>query len=129
MADDHKKIIYLIDDDEMHLTTAELFLKDEYIIYKAESGQEALDCLNKNEFVPNVILLDILMPNMDGWETSKKISEIKALKNVPMIFLTSIEEEAEKKRAFKTGIADYIVKPYNMTELKSRIKDVIKRYE
>ena len=129
MANDPKKKIYLIDDEEMHLTTAELFLKLDYEIHKAKSGQEALDYINNNKFIPNIILLDILMPNMDGWEVFKRMREIEFLKNVPIVFLTSSEEETNLKKAFKIGADDYIMKPFNMTDLKARIKDVIKRYE
>jgi putative two-component system response regulator len=128
MEINNKKTILLIDDDDIHLTTAELFLKSEYEIYKTQSGQEALDFITSNKFIPTLILLDIMMPNMDGWEVFKRIKEIDDLKNVPIIFLTSVEEDTEKKRAFKMGIADYIVKPYNLTDLKSRIRDVIKKY-
>ena len=129
MENSRKKKIYLIDDEEIHLATAELFLKNEYEIYKAKSGREALDYINSNKFAPNLILLDILMPDMDGWEVLKKMKEIAILKNVPIVFLTSVEEQAEQKKAYKMGIADYIVKPYNMMELKSRIKYLIKKYE
>jgi response regulator RpfG family c-di-GMP phosphodiesterase len=123
-----KKKILLIDDDEIHLMTAELFLKNEYEIHKTKSGREALECLNNNEFIPDLILLDILMPNMDGWEVLKKIKTIDKLKNIPIVFLTSVMEENEKKRAYKIGIADYIVKPFNMVELKNSVKEVLKKY-
>ena len=129
MANDQKKKVYLIDDEEVQLTTAELFLKSEYEIHKARSGQEALDYINNNKFVPNIILLDIIMPNMDGWEVFKRMKEIEILKNVPIVFLTSVKEEVKQKEALKMGVADYIVKPYNMTELKSRVKDIITRFE
>ena len=128
MADIRKKI-YLIDDDDTQLTTAELFLKSEYEIFKATSGQEALDYINNNRFMPDIIMLDIIMPNMDGWETLKKLKKIDFLKFVPIVFLTSVGEEIKQKEALKMGVADYIVKPYNMTELKSRVKDVIKKSE
>jgi len=122
-----KKKILLVDDDVMHLKTAELFLKNEYQIYLTKSGNEALDFLNKKEFVPNLILLDILMPEMDGWEVFKRMKKIDFLKNVPIVFLTSLEDESDKKRAFQMGITDYILKPFNMTELKSRVKDIIEK--
>jgi putative two-component system response regulator len=125
MADDNKIKIYLIDDDDIHLTTAELFLQGEYEVHKANSGQEALDYITGNKFIPNLILLDIVMPNMTGWDVFKKLREIDFLKNVRIAFLTSIAEESEKKRAYKMGIADYIMKPFNMTELKSRVKELI----
>jgi PleD family two-component response regulator len=123
-----KKKILMIDDDEIHLMTAELFLKDEHEIYKMKSGNEALEYLNNNEFIPDLILLDIIMPNMDGWETFKKIKAIDKLKNVPIVFITSVLGENEKKRAFKMGIVDYIVKPFNMVELKHHINDLLKKY-
>ena len=122
---DRKKIL-LVDDDEIQLTTAELFLKNEYEVVKMKSGKEALDYLSENKFVPNLILLDIIMPEMNGWEVLKKIKSMDFLKNVPVVFLTSVEEELDKKQAFKMGVADYITKPFNMTYLKSRIKDVLK---
>ena len=129
MPNNTKNIIYLIDDDETHLVTAELFLKDEYEIRKAISGQEALDCMSNHEFMPSIILLDILMPKMDGWEVYKRLREMETLKDVPIAFLTSLEDAAEQKRAMKMGAADYIMKPYNMTELRTRIKDIFKRNE
>jgi DNA-binding response OmpR family regulator len=125
---DRRKIL-LVDDIEMHLITAELFLKAEYEIYKAKSGQEALDLLIGNKLVPDIIMLDIVMPNMNGWEVFKRIKAIDFLNKVPIVFLTSEDEEAEKEKAYKMGIADYITKPYNMTDLIGRIKNVIKKSE
>jgi two-component system OmpR family response regulator/two-component system phosphate regulon response regulator PhoB len=122
------KKILLIDDDEIHLMTAELFLKNEYEILKMKSGNEALEYLNNNTIIPDLILLDILMPNMDGWEVFKRLKAIDKIKNVPIVFLTSVVEENEKKRAYKIGIVDFIIKPFNMTELKSRINEILKKY-
>ena len=126
---DNKIKIYLIDDDEIHLTTAELFLQDEYEVHKAKSGQEALDYITNNKFVPHIILLDLVMPNMTGWDVFKRLRQIDSLKNVPIAFVTSIAEDEERKKAFKMGIADYILKPFNMTELKSKVKDIRKRFK
>ena len=126
---DNKKKILVVDDDEIQLTTAELFLKNEYEVFKMNSGSDALEYLNSNKFVPNLIMLDIIMPNMDGWQVFNKIRAINFLENVPIVFLTSIEEETEKKKAQKIGAADYITKPYNMTDLKSRVKGAIERAE
>ena len=129
MAGDNKIKIYLIDDDEIHLTTAELYLQDEYEVHKAKSGQEALDNITNNKFVPNIILLDLVMPNMNGWEVYKRLRQMDSLKNVPIAFVTSMVGDEERKKAFKMGIADYIMKPFNMTELKSRVKDIRKRFK
>jgi len=121
-----KKKVLLIDDDEMHLTTAELYLKDDYEILKVKSGEEALNRLNNNEFVPDVVLLDIVMPGMNGWEVFKKI-RTSSLKDVPIAFLTTENAQSEKDRANKLGAADYITKPFNMTLLKSKVKDILSK--
>jgi DNA-binding response OmpR family regulator len=120
-----KKKILVVDDDSVFLSTAELFLKDEYEIYKANSGEEALNCLFNENLTPSLIMLDILMPNMDGWEVYNKIRAANAYKKLPVVFLTSVNEEAEKKRAYKVGAADYITKPFNLTDLRSRIKKIL----
>ena len=129
MADnlDARKKILLVDDDEIHLSTAELFLKDKYQIHKAMSGDEALECLRTNQISPDLIMLDIIMPNMDGWEVFRRIKAIALLKDVPVIFLTSVDEEKNRKKARELGAADYITKPYNMILLKNAIKEVLDR--
>jgi len=127
MDNAEKKKIMLIDDDEMHLITAELYLKDDYEILKNKSGEEALNHINNNGYVPNLILLDILMPEMNGWEVFKKLRAIPSLKNTPIVFLTSEDTQADKDRAFKIGAADYITKPFNMTLLKSKVKDILSK--
>jgi DNA-binding response OmpR family regulator len=120
-----KKKILVVDDDIIFLSTAELFLKDEYEIYKANSGTEALDYLSNQNLVPHLIMLDILMPNMDGWEVYNKIRVMNNFKKMPIVFLTSINEATERKCARKMGAADYITKPFNLTDLRNRIKKAI----
>ena len=127
MALDLKKIkILLIDDDEFHLSTAEMYLKDEYEIRKAKSGEEALEFLNKNDFIPDLIMLDIIMPGMNGWEVFEKIKAINRLKDVPIVFLTSEDGEKEREKARKLGVVDYITKPYDMTFVKNTISEIIR---
>jgi putative two-component system response regulator len=120
-----KKRILLVDDDEIQLTTAELFLKSDYEIYKTGSGEEALKYLYNKEFVPSLIMLDIFMPNMNGWEVFNRIKAISYLKDIPIVFLTSMDEETEKKRAFQMGAAGFIIKPFNLTDLKGRLKEIL----
>jgi len=123
---DKKKILF-VDDDEIHLVTAELFLKDEYEFHKVKSGNEALTYLSNNEFVPDLIMLDLIMPDMDGWELFKRIKAKGPLKNTPIAFLTSEGGKDERQRASAIGAADYITKPFNMTDLKSRIKEILRK--
>ena len=119
-----KKKILLVDDNEVHLITAELFLKDDYEIYKTKSGEEALQCLAYKKFIPDLIMLDIIMPDMDGWEVFNNIRALAPYKTVPIIFLTAVIEKEEEKRAYDMGAVDYIKKPYNMIYLQKRVKEL-----
>ncbi|MFN4150714.1 MAG: response regulator, partial [Candidatus Sericytochromatia bacterium] len=86
----------------------------------AMSGYEALDFLEEN--TPILILLDVMMPDMNGYEVCKKIKENEYLKNIPIIFLTAKNEKEDIIKGFEVGGVDYITKPFNNMELKMRIK-------
>ena len=119
-----QKKILVVDDDEIHLLTAEFLLKDEYTVFLAKSGKEALEFLGKNQ-VPDLILLDIIMLEMDGWEVFKRIKEIAQFKDMPIVFLTSVDEDGEKRKALALGAAEYITKPYETKHLKNTIKRIL----
>jgi len=118
------KKILLIDDDEIHLAITENMLKDEYEIITANSGKKALGYLIKG-LAPSLILLDIMMPGMDGWETYHNIKGISLLNNAPIAFFTSAQEDSDVKNAREVGAADYIIKPLVKEELLKRIKAII----
>jgi CheY-like chemotaxis protein len=119
-----KKTILLVDDNAIHITIAETMLKKDYNIKLAKSGKEAIDFFLRGEY-PDLVLLDIVMPAMDGWETYHKLKAISLLKDLPIAFLTSVNEEGEEKRAYEMGAVDYIKKPYDKKDLLSRIKKYI----
>ena len=119
-----KKKILLVDDDEIHLIIAENILQPEYEITKVKSGKEALQLIYKG-FIPHLVLLDILMPDMDGWETYNRLKTIALLYDVPIVFLTSVDEKKEMAQALEMGIADYIIKPYQREDLLNRIKKLL----
>jgi len=123
MENDGKKIL-IVDDNEVHLVIAENILKSKYEVTTAKSGKEALVLLSKG-FIPSLILLDVLMPEMDGWETYNKIKGISLLRNVPIAFLTSLDGVREKLYASRIGAADLITKPYNGEELIDRIEKML----
>ena len=124
-----KKKILFVDDDEIQHAIAESILKEDFEVFKAKSGEEALQYLYSSEFTPNLILLDIMMPNMDGWEVFNRIRGISLLKKVPIAFLTALTESSEEKRAFEIGADDFIKKPYEKEELLSRIKTILDKQE
>ena len=123
-----KKKILIVDDDDIQLASAEIILRTDYNVLSSKSGKQALGHLY-NGFVPDLILLDILMPEMDGFEAYNRIRAISLLQDIPVVFLTAVNETDEVQRALDIGAADYITKPYNKENLLCRIKNAIKIYE
>jgi len=123
-ANGETKKILIVDDNEVHLIIAENILKGKYEVITAKSGKETLLLLSKG-LVPALILLDVLMPEMDGWETFNKIKGISLLRNVPIAFLTSLDGVREKLYASRIGAADLITKPFEGEELIARIEKIM----
>jgi len=124
-----RKKVLLVDDDEVHLSITELSLKDDYDVFLVKSGEEALEFLNKSQIIPDLIMLDILMPVMDGWIVFDRINDIAALKFTPIMFYTSLEEESAKEKAYELGAFDYITKPCERSILLDRIGKTLKEAE
>ena len=120
-----KKKILVIDDDIIHLTMAEAMLKKKYDVSTSKSGVEALDFMIKG-YIPDLILLDIIMPKMDGWEIYTKIKGIGLLQNIPIIFITSLEDPLNDKHAKKLGITDFLIKPIDRKMLLNKVAQFIK---
>jgi len=121
-----KKKLLLVDDDDIQLSIAEYMLMSEYEVVTAKSGEEALELLSKGS-APNLILLDILMPAMDGWETYNRIRDMHFFQNTPILFLTALDEAREAKYAQEIGAVDYITKPFGKKDLLERVNAVVKR--
>ncbi|HUU29604.1 MAG TPA: response regulator [archaeon] len=93
-------------------------------IYDAESGQQGLELAR--EVLPDLILLDVRMPGMDGVETCKKLREIESLKKVPIIMVTVESKEESFKKAIEAGAIDYVIKPINYDDLLRKIDKHLK---
>ena len=127
------KKIMVVDDDVYHVQTVKQILEgadDPYEVICAGSG---IDCLNllrkielKNEEIPDLILLDIMMPKMSGWETLNKLKENSTWENIPVIFFSGRTDEfAEKTGSFLA--VDYIKKPYDVEDLKKKIDKILEK--
>lgn len=117
----YKPLVLIVDDALKNLQIlAGILTKENYEIAMAESGNEALKMLN--DITPDLILLDVLMPNMNGFETCMKIKEIPKLKDIPVIFLTAKTDAEDVVKGFDYGATDYIPKPFKIPELLARIK-------
>ncbi|MBN2555932.1 MAG: response regulator transcription factor [Anaerolineales bacterium] len=97
---------------------------DGFLVFEAASGSKALDQLRDQ--LPDLILLDVMMPDLDGFETLRLIREIS---QVPVIILTAKGEEDDRVRGLELGADDYITKPFSPRELVSRVKAVLRRTE
>lgn len=127
MTDDSQKRrkILIVDDEERMVRFIRLNLEhDGYGVVEAFNGKQALQRLRDS--VPDIILLDVMMPDLDGFEVLQMIREIN---NVPVIMLTAKGEENDRVRGLELGADDYITKPFSPRELVSRVKAVLRRTE
>ncbi len=115
----------LVCDDEREIVDAiEIYLSQEqYLVRKAYNGEEALEMVKKHNI--KLVVLDIMMPVLDGIRTAMKIREISA---VPIIFLSAKSEDADKILGLNIGADDYVTKPFNTLELIARVKSHLRRY-
>jgi len=114
-------LILAVDDTPHNLKLlTNLLLKEDCELELAENGQEALDAIEKNK--PDLILLDVMMPVMDGYETCKRLKENPDSRDIPVIFLTAKSETEDITRAFELGAVDYVTKPFRAGELLARVK-------
>jgi len=120
-----KKNVLAIDDDEIQLEMIHTFLEEKYDVVTVKSCEEALRYLYQG-LDPAYILLDLVMPETDGWVTYERIKGISDLHNVPIAFLTVSSDPANMRRAKEMGAIDYIKKPTSKDELLARIGNVLK---
>ncbi|CEK30946.1 two-component response regulator [[Clostridium] sordellii] len=116
--------ILVVDDDKEIVDSIEIYLKNEgFNIFKAYDGLEALDILINNDI--HLILMDIMMPKLDGIKATIKIREEK---NIPIILISAKSEDSDKIIGLNIGADDYITKPFNPLELIARTKSQLRRY-
>lgn len=116
---DNKRIILSIDDSPINNKLIEAYFRKDYSIISKDGGQEALKWLEEN--LPDVILLDVMMPVMDGMDVLDKLQENERLKEIPVIMVTAKTEMETIKAALTRGALDYVKKPIDFTELQSKI--------
>lgn len=117
------ELIMIVDDEKHYRELIKINLQTEgYKTIEATDGQNALDMIAEQQ--PDLILLDVLMPNMDGLETCKRI---RLFSNVPVIFLTALSNEIDRVKGLNLGADDYISKPFSAQELIARVKAVLRR--
>ena len=122
-----KQTILVVDDEQDLLDLIEYNLKKEgFEVLKAEDGLEGIEVAREHS--PDLVLLDIMMPKMDGMEVVERMRDDKKLKRIPIIFLTARGDEKTEVEGLDKGGDDYITKPISTTKLISRIKAVLRRF-
>src|SRR5919108_3662701 len=117
--------ILVVDDERNIVQLPRLYLRNEgYQVETAANGREALDKVRQTS--PSLILLDLMMPVMDGWEVCK---QLRKTSDVPIIMLTARDDDVDKVVGLELGADDYVTKPFNPRELVARVKAVLRRTE
>ena len=125
MGNDNKKSsVLIVDDSRLSLMHLSQILQDEYILHTATSGVEAVQVARSEQ--PDIILLDIVMPQMDGYEALAMLRDTLETKDIPVIFISSLDQGVNEEKGLKLGAVDYISKPYNPAIVKLRISVQLK---
>lgn len=118
--------ILIVDDEMDTLLPLKISLKvEDYNVIGALNGYEAIDKA-KTE-IPDLVLLDLMMPEMDGYEVCARLKKDARTKNIPIIMLTARDAVRDKLKGLDIGADDYVTKPFNLNELKARIKTALRR--
>lgn len=121
---EYVKKVLVVDDDPYILMSLEFLMKKNgYDVMVARNGTEALETVDKQ--MPNVVLLDIMMPDVDGYEICKHIKKSAKLKHTKVIFMSAKTKEADLQKGYDLGASLYITKPFSTRELIKQVKELM----
>jgi len=123
--DQPKPTILVVDDTPENIDVMNGILKPDYKVKVALNGEKALKIANSDK-PPDLILLDIMMPGIDGYEVCRQIKSQEATKHIPIIFVSGAEDSESKDTGFSLGAVDYIVKPIEPAIVKEKIEKYLK---
>jgi len=121
--DEKKNTLLIVDDENANLKVLTHILGSEYTIFTATNGVSAIE--KAREFMPDLILLDILMPEMDGYATLREIKNSEATRKIPVIFISGLDSEEDEEKGLSLDAADYITKPFSATIVKLRVRNQV----
>jgi len=119
----NKNTLLVVDDEKMNLKVLTNILISEYTIFTASNGKNAIE--KAKEYKPDLILLDIIMPEMDGFQTFSEIKKCDEIKNIPVIFVTGLSTTEDEEKGLAMDAVDYITKPFSSTIVKLRVRNQI----
>lgn len=118
-----KYAVLIVDDVQYNIKMLAHALKDEYRIKVATDGERAIEIASSTEDPPDLILLDVIMPKMDGYEVCKVLKNDESTKKIPIIFVTARDETADEEYGLNLGAVDYVTKPFHKAILKARVRN------
>jgi len=124
MANSKNKKLLIVDDEKMNIINLALFLQSNYEILVAADGASALEIAEKQ--VPDLILLDIVMPDMNGFEVLTRLKNSPTTINIPVIFITGLDSAEDEEKGMSLGAVDYITKPFHKSVVRARINTQLK---
>ncbi len=123
--DEQKPLVLIVDDTPTNIQILAEILATDYRVRVAVGGKAALEVVER-QGVPDLILLDVMMPGMDGYEVCRFLKENPKTSKVPVIFVTAMNEAADEERGLRVGAVDYITKPFHLPIVKARLQNHIK---
>ncbi|MCL2096255.1 MAG: response regulator [Oscillospiraceae bacterium] len=127
MIEAKKHSILVVDDENSNIMALTHILISDYIVYAAKNGESALDAANK--YLPDIIMLDIIMPDMDGYGVLAALKESEKTKNIPVIFTTGLGDAGDEEKGLTLGASDYLIKPFSPALVKLRVLNQVKLIE
>jgi len=121
---DNKPAVMIVDDERININLLNQLLRDEYKVMVATSGEQALRAIP--EKLPDLILLDVMMTGMDGFDVCRRLKNDEATQNIPIIFITAINSAEEETLGFELGAVDFISKPFNSSVVCARLRTHIR---
>ncbi len=122
MDNPQKPIVLIVDDVAANIQILAEALKSECRIRIANNGEDALRVAMRPPY-PDLILLDVMMPGMDGYEVCRRLKDTAATQNIPVIFVTARDDAADEEKGLQVGAVDYIAKPYRLPIVKARVRN------
>ena len=120
-----KETVLIVDDEERNIKLIRLMLKaEEYHLIAAQSGEEALQAVE--ETPPDLILLDVMMPGIDGFEVCRRLKQEEQTRIIPIVMVTALREKEHRVKALQAGADDFLSKPVDQTELVVRVKSLLR---
>ena len=123
MNDINKNSLLIVDDEKSNLKVLTHILSPEYTVYTAKNGADAIE--KAKEFLPDVILLDIIMPEMDGYDVLRTLKKIDETKEIPVIFITGLNSAEDEEKGLAFEAVDYICKPFSAAIVKLRVRNQV----